>query len=133
VPEEGVVNALRTIHAALVPGGLVVDSQPVSAHPPVDGPSGRLGTLDMRDWARTIAAIDARFEVAFRAGLFAVEAQETLVVTESFDDGHEMLAVVRDWLGTRIPDELERRVAGERGAVQVHQDVRVRLLRAVRP
>jgi hypothetical protein len=40
---------------------------------------------------------------------------------------------VRDWLGTRIPDELERRVAGERGAVHVHQDVRLRLLRAVQP
>jgi hypothetical protein len=131
VPAEGVVNALRTIHAALAPGGLVVDTQPVSPDPPVAASSGELGRLDMREWGRTIELIDDRFETAIREGLFAVDKQRSFIVTEAFDDAAEMLTTVRDWRGTRIPTELEQRVARARGPVHVHQDIRLRLLRAL--
>jgi hypothetical protein len=131
VPVEGVVNALRTLHAALAPGGLVVDTQPVSTHPPVQAESGELGTLDMREWGRTIELIDGRFEVALREGLFALEVERSFVVTDSFDDGAEMLRIVREWQGTRIPPELEQRAGYEHGAVHVRQDIRLRLLRAL--
>ena len=43
----------------------------------------------------------------------------------------EALTIVRDWQGTRIPEALEQRVARSRGPVQVHQDIRLRLLRAL--
>lgn len=125
------MNALRTLHAALAPGGVVVDTQPVSTHPPVESPSRELGTLDMRDWGRTIELIDDRFEVALREGLFALERERTFIVTDSFDNGAEMLRTVREWQGTRIPPELEQRAGHEHGAVHVHQDIRLRLLRAV--
>jgi hypothetical protein len=131
VPVEGVVNALRTLHAALADDGLLVDTQPTSAHPPVAAASGELGTLDMREWARTIAAVDDRFEAAIREGLFAATDERSFVVTESFDDAAEMLAVVRDWRGTHIPAALERRIAGQPGGIRVHQDIRLRLLRAL--
>ena len=125
------MNALRTLHTALVPGGLVVDTQPMSAHPPVEGESGELGTLDLREWARTIELIDGQFEATIRERLFAVREQRSFVVTEVFDDAAEMLTIVRDWQGTRIPTELEERVARAHGAVRVHQDIRLRLLRAL--
>jgi hypothetical protein len=128
---EGVVNALRTIHQVLTPGGLVVDTQPVSTHPPVEAESGELGTLDMREWGRTIQLVDDRFEATLGDGLFAAEAERMLVVIDSFDDAAEMLTTVREWQGTRIPTELERRVADSHGAVHVHQDIRLRLLRAL--
>jgi hypothetical protein len=131
VPVEGVVSALRTIHAALTPGGVVVDTQPVSTDPPVEAEARELGTLDMREWGRTIELIDGRFEAAFRDGLFAVQAERTFIVTDSFGDAAEMLTIVRDWLGTRIPTALEQRVARARGPVHVHQDIRLRLLRAL--
>jgi hypothetical protein len=131
VPVEGVVNALRTIHAALVPGGLVVDTQPLSAQPPVAADTGELGTLDMRDWARTIQEIDGRVEATIRQGLFAMVEERSVVVTDSFADGAEMLATVREWQGTRIPPVLEARVASQTGPVHVHQDIRLRLLRAL--
>jgi hypothetical protein len=126
------VDALRTIHAALGPGGLLVDTQPVSIQPPVEAESRELGTLDLREWGRIIEAIDGRFEAAFREGLFALDAERSFVVTESFDDAPEMLTTVREWQGTRIPPRLERRVARARGAVYVHQDIRLRLLRRAR-
>ena len=125
------MNALRTIHAALAPGGLLVDTQPVSGHPPVATDARELGTLDMRDWGRTIKEIDGRFEAALREGLFAQQAERSFLVTDSFGDGAEMLATVRAWQGTRIPPALEQRVADEDGAVHVHQDIRLRLLRAM--
>jgi hypothetical protein len=131
VPVEGVVNALRKLHAALTPGGLVVDTQPVSIHPPVATESRELGTLDLRDWSRTIEEIDGRFEATLRDGLFALEAERSFVVTESFADGAEMLTTVREWRGTRIPPEVEELVARQPGSVHVHQDIRLRLLRAM--
>jgi hypothetical protein len=131
VAVEGVVNALRTIHAALVPGGLVIDTQPLSAQPPVAADTGELGTLDMRDWARTIEEIDGRIEATIRQGLLALLEERSFVVTDSFADGPEMLATVRAWQGTRIPPVLEAQVASQRGPVHVHQDIRLRLLRAL--
>jgi hypothetical protein len=131
VPAEGVVNALRTLHAALAPGGPVVDTQPVSTDPPVEAGSDELGTLDMREWGRTIEEIDGQIEAGVRAGLFAVHDERHLVVTDSFDDGSEMLTTVRQWQGTHIPAALEQRVAHEHVAVHIHQHVRLRLLRAL--
>jgi hypothetical protein len=107
----------------------VVDTQPVSSHPPVEAESRELGTLDMREWGRTIEAIDGRFDAAFHEGLFALDGERSFVVTESFDDATEMLTTVRDWQGARIPAALERRVARARGPIYVHQDIRLRLLR----
>jgi hypothetical protein len=124
------VNALRKIHAALVPGGLVVDTQPVSPDPPVESRSGELGTLDMSEWARTVEMLDGLVATTFRDGLFTVQHEGGLVVTDAFDDGAEMLSVVGAWQGTHIGRGLAERVAKERGAVRVHQDVRLRLLRA---
>src|SRR5690242_19430533 len=108
------------MHAALAPGGLVVDTQPVSIHPRVDAESGEHGTLDMRDWGLTIELVDVRFEATFRDGLFALEAQSSLVVADSFDDGAEMLTKVSDWQGTTIPTELEQHLGRSHGPDHVN-------------
>jgi hypothetical protein len=124
------VRALRNVHAALVPGGVVVDTQPVSARPPVESDAGALGTLDMTEWAQLIDTIDASAEEAFAGGWFAIEAESRFVVTDAYDDGEDFLSHVRNWMGTRIEPELERAVRGEHGRVRVHQEIRMRLLRA---
>ena len=48
------MNALRRIHAALITGGLLIDTQPVSSHPPVDTSAGQVGSLDLREWGKII-------------------------------------------------------------------------------
>jgi hypothetical protein len=123
-----VVDALERIHAALDEGGVVVDTQPVSARPPVFGTNGRLGTLDMREWAKTIAAVDARIVETIDRGLFSVAADEHVVVTDVYDDLAELVEVTGEWAGTRVPRELARRADAASGAVELHQDVRVRVL-----
>jgi hypothetical protein len=125
------VNALRNIYDALVPGGLVIDTQPVSASPPVESVAGPLGTLDMREWAQTIATVDRRIERTIRDGLFEIEEERRLVVTDEYGDGAEFVAVTRGWAGTRVDDALAALVAREQRPVRLHQDVRLRVLRAL--
>jgi hypothetical protein len=79
------VNALRRIHAALRPGGLVVDSQPISPEPRVEAAGGNLGRLDMREWRATIDAVDERMAEAIDQGVFAVESEHTITVPDQFD------------------------------------------------
>lgn len=125
------MNALRRIHAALVPGGLVVDTQPVSARPSVEAGGVELGTLDMHEWRGTIDAVDRLVAETIDDGLFALQAESEFVVTDAFDDGPEMLESVSGWRGTRISDALARRVASARPPISVHQQVRMQLLRAL--
>ena len=127
------MNALRRIHAALVPGGVVVDTQPLSPRPAVEAAGRELGTLDMREWRRTIDAVDDRIAEAILEGLFAVDAERSCVVADEFDSGEELVETVRGWRGTRISNALAERVRGAHPPVRVHQDVRLRLLRRASP
>ena len=126
------MNALRRIHAVLVPGGLVVDTQPVSARPPVEAGGIELGTLDMREWGRTIDAIDRLVaETISEGGLFTFEAERRFIVADTADDGPALVEAVSAWQGTRVPDALARRIALAPLPISVRQEVRLRLLRAL--
>jgi hypothetical protein len=121
------VDALRKLDEALQPGGRVVDTQPLSPRPDVFAAGERIGSLDMRDWARTIALVDAEIESALAAGLFALEAELRLVVTDSFDSGLECLEEVREWAGTKVPKALEAKFQAAPPPVVLEQEVRLRL------
>ena len=122
------VDALRTLHHALARDGKVIDTQPLSPRPPVSDAGRRIGTLDMREWARTIAAVDAEVERALAEGLFAIEAEERIVVTDSFDSGSECVEEVQEWGGTTVPKSLERTIRAASPPVTLEQEVRLRLL-----
>ena len=123
------MHALRNIHVALAPDGVLVDTQPVSARPPVASNGGELGTLDMRDWLDTIHAVDERFAETIAAGLYELEHESRFIVTDSYDSGPECLEIVSGWRGTRIPSEMAQRLAATTSVVTVQQEVRLRLLR----
>lgn len=124
------MNALRRIHATLVPGGLVVDTEPLSARPPVCTRGRRLGSLDMREWLRTIDAVDALVAKTIGEGLYVIEDEERFVVADEYDNGRELVETVRGWQGTRISDTLGKKVAAAASPLTVHQEVRLRVLRA---
>ena len=125
------MHALRRIHAALIPGGVLVDTQPVSPDPPVDSADHRLGRLDMRDWRKTIDAVDRRTAEAIDGGLFAIEGEHTIEVADQFESGAEFIEVVGAWRGTRIPPDVIERANGARPPIRVAQEVRLRLIRAL--
>jgi hypothetical protein len=123
------VHALHNIHAALVPGAILVDTQPVSARPPVAADGITLGTLDMRDWHDTIQAVDELVATTIADGLYELQHESRFVVTDSFDNGPACLETVSRWRGTRVPDKVSTRLATTTVRVTVEQDVRLRLLR----
>jgi hypothetical protein len=125
------VHALRNIHTTLAPHGLLVDTQPISAHPPVTANGAELGNLDMREWIETIHAVDERVNEATSSGLYDVTDEREFVVTSAFDDGPDCLEIAGDWRGTRVPESLADRLAMTRDQVALEQQVRLRVLRRV--
>lgn len=125
------MNALRRIRAMLVDGGVLVDTQPISREPPVLASGERLGALDMHDWRATIDAVDAETERALAAGLFRLEEERMLVVVDTEDSGSRLVDLAKGFQGTRVPAPLAHRLVGTSGAVELHQDVRLRRYRAV--
>ena len=123
------MHALRNIHAALAPDGILVDTQPVSASPPVASDGGELGSLDMHEWLDTIHAVDERTDETIAAGLYELEYESRFIVTDSFDNGPECLDIVSGWRGTRVSLGLSQRLAAATSRVSVQQEVRLRLLR----
>ena len=123
------MHALRNIHAALTADGILVDTQPVSASPPVALDGCELGSLDMRDWLETIHAVDERFAETIAAGLYELEHESWFVVTDTYDNGPECLDIVSGWRGTRVSPVVSQRLAARTSRVSVQQEVRLRLLR----
>ena len=123
------MHALQNIHAALAPDAILVDTQPVSARPPVTADGVTVGTLDMREWLETIQAIDELFAETISVGLYELQDESRFVVTDLYDDGPECLEIVGSWQGTRIPDSLATRLAATTSEVTMQQEVRLRLLR----
>jgi hypothetical protein len=123
-----VVDALTRIHAALVPGGVLVDTTPVSLRLPVALDGEPIGELEDDEWLRTVAAVDAETEKTLAAGLFEARHEERYVVLHEFGSGRECLDVVAGWAGTHVPAELARRL--ERGSARttIEQETRLRLL-----
>ena len=127
------MHALRNIHAALAPDGIVVDTQPLSPGPRVAADGADLGTLDMRAWANTIRAVDERFAETVAAGLYDVQHEQHFIVIDTFDDGAQCLETASKWRDTRVPPPLALQLEATQAKVTVEQDVRLRLLRRGTP
>lgn len=122
------VHALGRIHAAVRTGGAIVDTQPVSADPPVEAAGRRLGRLDMREWWRTVEAVDALLDQTIDAGLYSIQREQRLVVTDRWDSGPECAETVAGWQGTRVETRLAGRIAAGAPPLSVLQEVRLRIL-----
>jgi len=123
-----VVDALARLRAALVPGGVLVDTQPVALRLPVALDGEPIGELEDDEWLETVAAVDAEIDKALEGGLFAIRHEERYLVVHEFGSGPECLDVVADWAGTTVPDEVAARLERGDGRVTVEQDTRLRVL-----
>jgi hypothetical protein len=123
-----VVDALKRIHAALVPGGVLVDTQPVSLRLPVALDDEPIGELEDDEWLETVAAVDREVQRTLAGGLFELRHEELYTVVHEFGSGGECLDVVAGWAGTSVPEEVAARL--ERGDTRatVSQGTRLRLL-----
>jgi hypothetical protein len=131
VPLESVVNALHRIHSAVAPGGVVLDMQPVAPRPPVESEGQPLGSLDMREWRRTIDEVAALVDETIASGLFATEAERRYEVLETFDNGKELVETVSEWAGTKISRSLAARARRATPPLKIHESIRLRVLRVL--
>ena len=123
------VDALTRIHDALVPGGTLVDTQPVSLRLPVAVGGDPAGELEDEAWLEMVAAVDAELEKALAAGLFEPRHEERYTVVHEFGSGEECLnVVVASWAGTSVPDDVAIRLERASTRVTVEHEVRLRLL-----
>jgi hypothetical protein len=122
------VHALRQIHQALVPGGVLLDMHPVppSTRAEVQGKS--LGEFDDAEFMQIVANAEAEVE---RSGLFTRVSEVEFDYLERYDDAAELLEDIRDgWDGCRIPAELEKRILEAGEPVDIWERVVLRRLRA---
>lgn len=121
------VDVLTRIHAALVPGGVLVDTQPVAPVLPVALDGEPIGELDDERWLETVAAVDAETDLTVAAGLFELRHEERYSVVHEFGSGEECLEVVGSWAGTDVPAEVASRLRRGSESVTVEQLTRLRV------
>ena len=122
------VDALTRIHAALVPGGVLVDTQPVGPRLPVTLEGEPIGELEDEEWLEIVAAVDAEIEKVLAAGVFELRHEERYSVVHEFGSGRECLDVVAGWAGTNVPEDVGALLEGGNARTTVEQDTRLRLL-----
>ncbi len=125
------MNALRNLHSALVPGGLLLDMQPVGGRVPLEAAGAKLGSVDMREWGRTVAAIARLVDSVLADGLFDDVDERRYDVLETFDDGAELLETVATWDGSTISTALARRVRRASPPFVIVEPVLMRVLKAL--
>jgi len=108
------VRALRNIHSALRPGGLLLDIHPEPKHPwlvaQVDAQTIPVGQLDESFRIGTVRFARAALQQASDDGLFAFERETTFVFTYHFADVDAWLGhMAGHWASAGIPVDMAKR------------------------
>jgi len=123
------VRALRKIHQALVPGGVLLDMHPIP--PPTRAEVGgrSLGEFDDAEFWEIVVATEAPLEAT---DLFAFEAEIEFDWLERYDSGAELLEDLKSWESLRVPRALATRIRKAEPPVDLWERVVLRSFRARR-
>jgi hypothetical protein len=126
------VNALRNVHEALVPKGILLDMHPIppSTRAEVDGRS--LGEFDDSEFMETVARTEAGLDQTVAEGLFVFETELEFDWLERFDSGDELIEDVESWGDVRIPEQVAARIRSTEPPVDLWERVVLRRFRALR-
>ena len=124
------MDALRRVHEALVPEGILLDLMPFEARVPVETLDEELGRLDAREFARDVLETEAAVLRALREGLYVLERELRFDVLEHFESAARLLEEAGGWQGTRIPRSLQVRIEQHEPPFWVRQRLVLRRLRA---
>jgi hypothetical protein len=118
------VHALRQIHQALVPGGVLLDMHPVPPSTRAEVRGESLGEFDDSEFMEIVAAGEAKIE---DSGLFTRGSELEFDYLERYDDPAQLLEDIREgWDGCRIPAELEKRILEANEPVDIWERVVLR-------
>src|SRR5919201_3084546 len=110
MPPEGVVHALRRIHAALVRGGELVDIHPVPPNATAWSGEQELGRFGEREFFSLVRRTERELARTVDEGLFEPEAERPFLWVERYDHANELLEAVEAWEGVTIAAALRRRI-----------------------
>jgi SAM-dependent methyltransferase len=123
------VHALRQIHQALVPGGVLLDMHPVPPSTRAEVRGESLGEFDDAEFMELVAAGEAKIE---HSGLFTRESELEFDYLERYDEPVQLLEDIKEgWEGCRIPAELEQRILEADEPVDIWEHVVLRRFRAL--
>jgi hypothetical protein len=123
------VHALRKVHEALVPEGVLLDMHPIppSTRAEVDGRS--LGEFDDTEFMDIVRVTEAPL---VEGDLFALEAELEFDWLERFESAEELLEDVGLWEGCRIPETLAANIREAEPPIDIWERVVLRRYRATR-
>jgi hypothetical protein len=107
---EGVVDVLRRLLVALVPGGIVVDLTMSLPDESLEAGGECLGHLDGRLFFPRALATRAGLDALADEGLLALEREEPVTVIARYPTGNDALEDFAERAYTRIPEALARRL-----------------------
>ena len=124
------MNALRKIHRALVPGGILLDMHPVPPSTRAEARGESLGEFDDAEFQDLVKTAETRI---LETALFEHDAETEFDWLERYDDPTELLADVKEgWDGCRIPADVEARIRETKPPVDIWERVVLRRFRATR-
>lgn len=126
------MHALSNIHEMLVPGGALVDLQPIPPSPSLSAGGYRLGTVDQSQVWERFARAEPGVEAAVREGLYRLERELEFDVIERFDSKETLIATINgrdDW---HMTGQLAARLEASDPPIDGRDRMRLRLYRARR-
>ena len=125
------MHALRQIHQALVPGGVLLDMHPIPPSTRAEVAGRSLGEFDDAEFMQIVANAEAEIE---RSGLFRRESETEFDYLERYDDPAQLLEDTKEgWDGCSVPPDLEARILEAGGPVDIWERVVLRHFRAEAP
>jgi hypothetical protein len=118
------VNALRNIHQALDPAGILLDMHPIPPATRAEVRGESLGEFDDAEFQALVKTAEAHI---LDSGLFEHDAETEFDWLERYDDPTQLLADVKDnWDGCNIPFDLEARIRDAEPPVDIWERVVLR-------
>lgn len=129
---EGVVDVLRRLLQALVPGGVVVDLLSVPPPEQVEMDGAVLGELDGSAFFPRALAAAAGLDALVGEGLLEHEHEERFSILVRYPSGADLVEDVRQRTYTRLPASLARRLRSLDHPCQLRDQCLVRSFRKLR-
>lgn len=132
------MRALRNIHSALRPGGLLLDIHPEPKHPwlvaQVDAQTIPVGQLDESFRIGTVRFARAALQEVSDNGLFVLERETTFVFIYHFADVDAWLGhMAGHWASAGIPADMAKRarelLATGKGELRIPREIHAARLR----
>ena len=121
------MNALRNIHQALDPAGILLDMHPIPPATRAEVRGESLGEFDDAEFQALVKTAEAHI---LDSGLFEHDAETEFDWLERFDSGEELIEDVESWGDVRIPKDLAARIRSAQPSVDLWERVVLRRFRA---